>query len=950
MQFIFYALLLCNIVDYVPVYGAQEITINLAQPLTDACSTLARIWEKPVLLEKLICKADTLISEQELRDLGKLYDNTYITGKNLEQLCRFVYKKNKFNELKIIHKMGKKGIALDLALSSVWTFKKLELKTELLDKDKYRHVYMIKPGDIFAQEKHQPALHKLHEELRHAGYLNHCIKDTIIRDEQTKEITVNLDIEPGKKFVINTVQIHVTLEDGTIAASVQKMLEPLATDFINYYFEQDVLQDLEQEIKQELITAGYINFDVELIPDIKLDAGTVALTGNVILCEKKRCVFTGNTFFTTEQLINELFDAQISTAIPPTLLVDDIRELYKNKGFLKVIVTLTETADQFNFTIKEGPRYKITDILLRGELVLDNNLLKQELFKPVLEHVYYDERKVQEAFEKLEVEYIKQGFWDVKITKQDINFIEPDHVTLAFMITPGRRRLLHGVQVNLFPEIMNEPMFEPYKNLKKAIPFDMQLVHEQHMWLVKFLQKKGYLYSVVKPELQESPDGVTVVWNIDLGLGMVRFGKTIIQGSNRIQPHVVLRELAYQEGDIFDPQKIAESVKQLKSLGIFETLTIGPYTSDQEEIKTMVLNFTQDYPFELCTRIGYQQVSRSFTHQSGSTYRFGTSFLVKNPAGLADKLRFDADVTRFTRDLSITYELPWIFNQPIRTCFKLFSTQFDQPLFTGSHNNIYKVYNNGLYAQFNRCFGAHTGMCSIGSEVKKITGLSEALARIIDFKADLINRSIWYVFSEPIVTFSSIDNKSEPVSGNSILASLKLAVAPKIPEASYVKIFGEYCGFRPLFKNTVIGAFRIAVGHIFSSGLNTIMPTDRFYLGGATTMRSYEPDMVPPLNAFALDNQVYWVPIGGKTMVNINGEVRFPIYDKLSGVVFTDIGALSHTRLSEIYGENIYGATGFGIRYGTPIGPVRFDIGWKWKKRIPEDRSYAWFLTFGHAF
>jgi outer membrane translocation and assembly module TamA len=86
-------------------------------------------------------------------------------------------------------------------------------------------------------------------------------------------------------------------------------------------------------------------------------------------------------------------------------------------------------------------------------------------------------------------------------------------------------------------------------------------------------------------------------------------------------------------------------------------------------------------------------------------------------------------------------------------------------------------------------------------------------------------------------------------------------------------------------------------------------------------------------------------------MFNINAELRFPVYkDILSGVVFNDIGALSCNGFKDLCMNHIAGATGCGIRYATPVGPLRFDMGWKWSKRSPDDNPYAWYITFGHTF
>ena len=86
-------------------------------------------------------------------------------------------------------------------------------------------------------------------------------------------------------------------------------------------------------------------------------------------------------------------------------------------------------------------------------------------------------------------------------------------------------------------------------------------------------------------------------------------------------------------------------------------------------------------------------------------------------------------------------------------------------------------------------------------------------------------------------------------------------------------------------------------------------------------------------------------------MMNINFEARVPLGKKrMHGVLFQDFGLLSKDIRTLLETKKLLAATGFGFRYVTPIGPLRFDIGWKWHKIDKDDSSYAWFLTFGHAF
>jgi outer membrane protein insertion porin family len=109
--------------------------------------------------------------------------------------------------------------------------------------------------------------------------------------------------------------------------------------------------------------------------------------------------------------------------------------------------------------------------------------------------------------------------------------------------------------------------------------------------------------------------------------------------------------------------------------------------------------------------------------------------------------------------------------------------------------------------------------------------------------------------------------------------------------------------------------------------------------------------MCPPLGVYINKcGESEYVPCGAKTMFNLNLETRFPIYTDIRGVVFQDFGALIGNSLQNFMNSQFVYGTGFGFRYDTVIGPLRFDIGWKLKKSKFYRYSFAWFLTFGHAF
>src|SRR5437763_1102724 len=92
-------------------------------------------------------------------------------------------------------------------------------------------------------------------------------------------------------------------------------------------------------------------------------------------------------------------------------------------------------------------------------------------------------------------------------------------------------------------------------------------------------------------------------------------------------------------------------------------------------------------------------------------------------------------------------------------------------------------------------------------------------------------------------------------------------------ELYFVRLMAEQTFYVPI--KTLVVALRCRFGHIFHKDFASIMPTERFYLGGANSIRSYETDLCPPLGVVDDHSEKRLVPQGGKSMININVEGRF---------------------------------------------------------------------------
>ncbi len=841
-------------------------------------------------------------------------------------------------------------------------FVKAKVKSSLLGKDRFLHHYLFEPGDVFDEDKHKHSLKNIEKELQNEGYLNARVADQLTYGKNNR-VMVTLSLHPGTRYTISHVGIELTGAPQEEVAAVHEDLQSMVEgDLLRTFFIKEVIDKMGQKIQASLARAGYAKPSLSLTTLRDDKKATVSLIYSLALPDRKLFLFEGNRFYTEEYLLNEVRAVENEgISLVPALIAQDIETMYKKKGFFSVSVSWQEAPGTVIFSIEEGLRSPINGQVSRSDGVSFEYSLQGDGPEPTplldarVESViqkmkadlaaldYYDEDAIEQILSKTSAKLVSLGHWDVVIDKSS-----PSNVKVCIDIILGKRRMVKRILIEQYPELVHEDLFRRWTELKEAQPIGYRTINKQKRWLEQYVKQRGFLYAPVDYIFQETDEGPLLVWTVDMHEGPVRFGPTTVLGLHKMRSDIIFRERAYQEGDVWSSEKIDQTIRRLRALSMFESVSIESGGRDQQ-VQPVLIKVVEDDPFEIRTRLGVQFVSKSFTQLSWTTYKVGGSFLWKNPAGIADRLWADLDFTRYTRNVAAQYEIPWIGSLPVRTIVRVYSDRFDQPFISSRNQRLYEEAHDGASLTFQYTHPWWQSCLKVGCELNKLSGISRQAARVIQFEPALIDERNPYFYVEPSITFEHLDDKADPCKGIATTFSFRAMIPEGVKDGWFIRAVLEQSLFYPLFRN-VIGAVRWRVGHIFNAKFSTILPTERFYLGGACTVRGYETNMVPPLNDLECDGRCVWVPIGGKSMANINAEIRFPLYKRLSGVFFTDLGILTQDTFADIAANRWFGASGFGVRFATPVGPIRFDIGWKWKKRDPRDRSYAWFLTLGHAF
>jgi outer membrane protein insertion porin family len=934
--------------------NAQSQVFNVSLEDNQYCEQVKKNLVGDYLVERFECIDTLTISSDEMAYILGITLGEFFTADTLCKGLKRLQHKAKLASLKFEISPGDKGVLVKVTGQGFWTLRALRIIGISFGKQKYYPLYEIANGEQFSIAKHNSSVQAIERALKTEGYLNAKVRSYFMYYTQAKALDARVIINRGSLFKIDKAYIKI---EGC------NLLNPLQTEQLSLTLKHKFIDTLvKRTYTNELITRkmktikafleerGVASTHVEVDEKICYHDARVKVAFFINLDKSRSFEFFGNHYFSVAELSRVVTHfGKDAGMLPAQILAQEILTEYHKKGFWQAELSTTTEDQKDFFVIKEGPRIRVKALCLKGiETYKERWLVKH--FLESLTNQPFDSEKEKEALDKLIVWYKQQGFWEAAVLQRKHRLLEKQLYELEVVIDEGEQRFVCDVTIDNYPDLEQSEHFLFIKQRgNKKVPFSASLLGKQQNYLVKKFRGMGFLYATVNYHLEKETDGFHIKWTIIPGQ-YVTFGKTIVRGYTKIPFSLLRKQLAYQTGDVWSKEKLQSSLSQLRSLNLFERISLRPlYTVDKDCVRDVLLTVQEDDPIEVKLRLGYQQVSKSFAFTKESSYKVGSSFIWKNPFKKADKIMMDLDVTRFERLVSTAYQVPFFFGYPFTTTIKGYANKYTQPVSFGSNKSLYEVTQEGFLVGINsRKKYIDTG-CNMGFEWMETKNISLELAQAMRFKSELVDKKIPYFFIEPSIFIDLLNNKLNPTKGMFALATLK-GMFPFEESSSYVKLLIEEGVFIPV--GGLVIATRVRFGHIFRKTFTAIMPPERFYLGGSNSLRGYQTDKSPPLGSFVDEKGIrQWVAQGGKSMLNVNLELRFPLSSQpFYGVIFQDFGILEEEIHALLESKKPLASTGFGFRYITPIGPLRFDIGWKWNKQTTEDSSYAWFLTFGHAF
>jgi outer membrane protein assembly factor BamA len=669
--------------------------------------------------------------------------------------------------------------------------------------------------------------------------------------------------------------------------------------------------------------------------------------------------------------------------LDPELIQEGRRNLvsyFQSKGFFDVNVTSNVTqgtkGESIVYQVTKGPRHKVAAVKLAGNKTIDEDRLVRHIVVKkanwwFLSHGDYSEKLVKRSVDNLSTVYKFEGFSSVQITPK-VN-AGAGNIVVMFVVNEGPRDIVESLNVvgNTIPVSKLAP-----KGLKLAPgkPYSQKLADEDRNEISANYLRSGYLNATFRETAApvgndkhhlriayEINEGPQVITDSVVTLGRKTTRQSLISKSVKIPVDRPLRE---------DQMLLSEN--ELYKLGIFDWAEIDPRrqitTQNDEDVLIKVHEAKRNV---MTYGVGFEVINRGGSVPSGTVAvpgvppvglpsNFATSqktfwgprgtfeYTRKNFLGRAQSLSFAALAGRLDQRSSATYADPAFLN----------SNWSSDLTITGEHdsqNPIFTSLQGDAGYQFQRPVSSDKTQSVFLSYNLRETKLTNLLI------PDLVPPSDVRVRLSTVSGTYTRDTRDNPLDAHKgIYETLEIDLNPEFlgSNVSFARLLGQTSYYKNvgagiIFANSV----RLGLEQPFNG--SHVPLSETFFSGGGSTLRGFPLNGAGPqrtITACGNPSDIstcapITVPIGGNELFIVNSELRVPVPIKKGfGVVaFYDGGNVFPRIGFHDFTADYSNSVGFGFRYATPVGPIRFDIGHN-LNAPPGISSTQYFVTIGQAF
>ena len=866
------------------------------------------------------------LPESEFLALVPVFRNSPLSIAEVREGIRNLYKSGLYDGISVTGRSVEGGVEVKFHLTPKRWIKEVHFKgnLRLSNRNLSRRLNLSRAEELTA-ERMEENRQKIIDHYEYRGFREASVAYmTEVDPDQKTDVT--FDISEGPKSRIS--QVRLSGDSGWSNLKLSSLIASMPGQMLDG---RTLDRDVEKIIKK-LKKAGYFYPEVQY----SLDPDPMARNGIIVTFD----ILKGTNYVLAVKVDSEDYDPRTFLKMVRKAYLEEPGqdEARKTSGDM---VKERILKDGYPFGSLEWIDRKVEPESLDVELIVNTGWRAQfgTLTIDGAEHLSPEEihealgfqngdpfvrNNLDSGISGLKKAYRNRGFLSTEVIVKPLLFSEEDEVRsvpIHLVVHEGDQTLINDVRIGQsiypVPETLN------ILDVRGGDPYVPERVITGRDALLDRLARDGYLYGAVNVSEPVPNEDGTVDLEIDVVSGpQVYLGSVIITGGKNVENRIIRLALGLERGDLLTVEKITDARRRVYRLGVHDTVDI-------QLVNQEIPAGTKDLVVEVAERkkrvVGFKVGYGSEDHLRGQI-----TYTNRNVAGMARSLTLGARASSIEQLLSVIYRHPYFLSRPIDLTAALSDLKEERDSFSQDTQSISFRFNRKI--------------------TKKITGIAEYTFESVDIydispgavlsPEDVGKTDIAAVILETL--YETRDDILDPTKG--VLGHVKLGVASRYlgSEAEDYGIEASAHRYFPLGSSLVLATL-VRGGFVLPYGRSEqVIISKRFFLGGMNSVRGYDLDELGPKDEEGK-------PVGGNYMINLDAELRYPIYRWIKGVVFVDSGSVWLNE--EPYTDSTLRASaGAGLRMTTPAGPLSLDYGYKLNPATEIESKWRIHFSIGHAF
>jgi outer membrane protein assembly complex protein YaeT len=631
--------------------------------------------------------------------------------------------------------------------------------------------------------------------------------------------------------------------------------------------------------------------------------------------------------------------------------VTNLRNYFQQQGYFDVTVDfsqqhVSEGKTEIEYAVQLGVRHRLASLVIRGNKYFDEKTIRERMAVVPRSFEFrwgrYSEALASRDKAVIEDLYHSNGFRDVHVvteTQDDYKQVKGD-IAAVFTIDEGPQYLVASLVIT-GAENLDLAKISGQLSSQEGQPFSEYDVASDRETILGRCGAAGYSDATFEWAWAPGIKPNTVDLKFIIHEGRAQFVReVIVTGLYTTRRSLIFKQIKEHTGDPLSATSMAETQRRLYDLGIFSQVNMAIQDPDGAEDRRTVLYDLQEASRYSITpglgtefgRLGGGTAASDLSNPGGTatlTPRVSLGLTRLNLFGLGQSLGLQLRLSSVQKRASLNYFVPRIFSSP--TLDGNFTLVYDDTYDVNTFRAVRREVSSQISQHVSKT------VTTFYRFAYRDVGVSDL--KISPYLVPRLAQSV----RVGIASFNIIhDRRDDPVDPRKgIYSTLDVALAARAlgSQTSFGRVLGRnatYYGLGPNFvlaRETQFGiepAFDLHGPPPNPSDPDPIPLPERFYAGGGSTMRGYPQNQAGPRDPDT------GFPLGGSAQFFNNTELRFPLYGaNIRGVLFEDMGNVYSTisNISFRYDQrnisdfNYMGqAVGFGVRYRTPLGPLRLDL------------------------